>query len=163
MGEMNVAEQRYEAVLAVNHNRIAARRLDDDASAAFTGGYLTEHITYGYAVTADTTHAALGENTTRARAYVAMTHGRESNTANLYERTAGEAHDQHREREDVLVARRGSAAALLTCCVTSSLTSIAPAPRTKSVPTPRANIVPSHQFAHRLSRQKQLNAGAGIN
>jgi conjugative relaxase-like TrwC/TraI family protein len=97
-------------------NRIAARRLDDDARAAFTGNYLRDHITYGYAVTvhsaqgvtADTTHAVLGENTTRALLYVAMTRGRESNSAYLYERMAGEADHEHREREDVHLARRGS-------------------------------------------------------
>ena len=38
-------------------------------------------------VTADTTHAVLGENTTRALLYVAMTRGRDTNTAYLYERT----------------------------------------------------------------------------
>jgi hypothetical protein len=99
-----------------DHNRIAARRLDDDARAVFTGDYLSQHITYGYAVTvhsaqgvtADATHAVLGENTTRALAYVAMTRGRESNTAYLYQRTAGEADHQHRESEDLHVARRGS-------------------------------------------------------
>jgi conjugative relaxase-like TrwC/TraI family protein len=98
-----------------DHNRMAARRLDDDARAVFTGDYLSEHITYGYAVTvhsaqgvtADATHALLGENTTRAVAYVAMTRGRESNTAYLYQRTAGEADHQHRESEDLHVARRG--------------------------------------------------------
>ena len=37
-----------------------------------------------------------------------MTRGRESNTAYLYQRTAGEADHQHREREDIHVARRGS-------------------------------------------------------
>ena len=69
-------------------SRIAARRLDDGARAAFTGDYLREHITHGYAVTvhsaqgvtADTTHAVLGENTTRAMLYVAMTRGRDTNT-----------------------------------------------------------------------------------
>jgi hypothetical protein len=99
-----------------DRNRIAARRLDDDARAAFTSDYLREHITLGYAVTvhlaqgvtADTTHAVLGENTTRALAYVAMTRGRESNTAYLYQRTAGEADHQHRESEDLHVAPRGS-------------------------------------------------------
>ena len=99
-----------------DHNRIAARRLDDDARAAFTGDYLSEHITYGYAVTvhsaqgvtSDTTYAVLGENTTRALAYVAMTRGRESNTAYLYQRRAGEGDHEHREREDIHVARRGS-------------------------------------------------------
>jgi hypothetical protein len=33
------------------HHRIAARRLDDGARAAFSGDYLREHITRGYAVT----------------------------------------------------------------------------------------------------------------
>ena len=55
------------------HHRIAARRLDDGARAAFTGDYLREHITHGYAVTvhsaqgvtADTAHAVLGERTSR--------------------------------------------------------------------------------------------------
>jgi conjugative relaxase-like TrwC/TraI family protein len=98
------------------HNRVAARRLDDDARAAFSGDYLSEHITYGYAVTvhsaqgvtADTTHAVLGESATRAQLYVAMTRGRESNTAYLYQRTAGDGDHQHRDRGDVHVARRGS-------------------------------------------------------
>ena len=65
-------------------NRIAAERLDDGARAVFDGDYLREHISLGYAVTvhsaqgvtADTTHAVLGENTTRAMLYVAMTRGR---------------------------------------------------------------------------------------
>ena len=90
-------------------HRIAARRLDDDARAAFTGDYLRQHITYGYAVTvhsaqgvtADTTHAVLGENTTRALLYVAMTRGRESNTAYLYQRMAGEGDHEHRQPEDI--------------------------------------------------------------
>ncbi len=98
------------------NNRIAARRLDDDARAVFTGDYLSEHITYGYAVTvhsaqgvtADTTHAVLGENTTRTMLYVAMTRGRESNTAYLTQRTAGEADHQHRQSDGVHVPRRGS-------------------------------------------------------
>jgi ATP-dependent exoDNAse (exonuclease V) alpha subunit len=80
-------------VIAVDteHNRIAARRLEDGARAAFSGDYLRQHITHGYAVTvhsaqgatADTTHAVLGENTTRAMLYVAMTRGRESNSEYL--------------------------------------------------------------------------------
>jgi ATP-dependent exoDNAse (exonuclease V) alpha subunit len=98
------------------HDRIAARRLDDDARAAFTGDYLSEHITHGYAVTvhsaqgvtADTTRAALGETTSRALLYVAITRGRESNTAYLYQRMAGDADHEHREVEDIHMARRGS-------------------------------------------------------
>jgi len=38
-------------------------------------------------VTADTTHAVLGENAARSMLYVAMTRGRDANTAYLYERT----------------------------------------------------------------------------
>jgi hypothetical protein len=49
-----------------------------------------------------------GENTTRALLYVALTRGRESNTAYLYQRTAGEADHQNREPKDVHLARRGS-------------------------------------------------------
>nr|WP_254697410.1 MobF family relaxase [Mycobacterium avium] len=54
-------------------DRIAARRLDDGARAVFSGDYLHEHVTHGYAVTvhsaqgvtADTTHAVLAETTSR--------------------------------------------------------------------------------------------------
>jgi ATP-dependent exoDNAse (exonuclease V) alpha subunit len=80
------------------HDRIAARRLNDNARAVFTRDYLAEHISYGYpvtvhsaqGVTADTSHAVLGGTTTRALAYVAMTRGRQSNTAYLYQCTTGE-------------------------------------------------------------------------
>lgn len=79
---------------------MAARRLDDGARAAFSGDYFRGHITHGYAVTmhsaqgvtADTIHAVLGENTTRALLYVAMTRGRGSNTAYL------RAQEIHRSR-----------------------------------------------------------------
>ena len=85
------------------HNRIAARRLDDGARAAFSGDYLRHHITHGYAVTvhsaqdvtADVTHAVLGENTSRHLFYVAMTRGRDTNTDYLYERIAGEGEHEH--------------------------------------------------------------------
>jgi len=77
-----------------DRNRIAARRLSDGARAIFDGDYVRAHITHGYAVTlhaaqavtADTSHAVLGENTSRAALYVAMTP--ESNSAYLYERGA---------------------------------------------------------------------------
>ena len=45
---------------------------------------VTVHSAQG--VTADTTHAVLSENATRALSYVAMTRGRDTNTAYLYER-----------------------------------------------------------------------------
>jgi conjugative relaxase-like TrwC/TraI family protein len=76
--------------------RIAAVRLDDGAGAVFSGDYLREHINLGYAVTvhsaqgvtANTSHAVLGENTTRNLLYVALTRGRHTNTAYLYEWSA---------------------------------------------------------------------------
>lgn len=69
----------------------------------FSGDYLREHINFGYAVTvhsaqgvtADTGHAALGENATRNLLYVAMTRGRHTNTAYLYERI-----DDRQEQSD---------------------------------------------------------------
>jgi hypothetical protein len=103
------------AAVDADRNRIAARRLSDGARAVFDGDYVREHITHGYAVTvhtaqavtADTRHAVLGENTSRAALYVAMTR-RESNTAYLYERVA-EASEYSNAARDVLhVPRRGS-------------------------------------------------------
>ena len=84
-------------VAAINPttNRVAAERLDDGARVYFENDYLREHVGLGYAVTvhsaqgvtADTSHAVLGENTSRALLYVAMTRGRYTNTAHLYPRT----------------------------------------------------------------------------
>jgi ATP-dependent exoDNAse (exonuclease V) alpha subunit len=76
-------------------NRVAAERLTDRARAVFDADYVREHITHGYAttvhtaqgVTADSTHAVLGEDTTRSMLYVAMTRAREANTAYLDERS----------------------------------------------------------------------------
>ena len=82
------------------NNRLIACRLDDHTLGAFTGDYVRNHITHGYALTvhsaqgatADTTHAILSENATRALTYVAMTRGRQSNTAFLYERVTESEH-----------------------------------------------------------------------
>ncbi len=71
--------------------RIAARRLSDGARTVFTGDYLREHITHGYAITvhsaqgatADATHAVLRDTSSRALFYVAMSRGRHANTAYL--------------------------------------------------------------------------------
>ncbi|MDT5343211.1 MAG: hypothetical protein QOE52_2395 [Mycobacterium sp.] len=87
-------------------NRIAAHRLDDNTLAVFYRDYVREHITHGYAVTVhsaqgvtiDTTHAILGETTTRSMLYVALTRGRHTNTAYLYERT--NEHEHGRESSD---------------------------------------------------------------
>ncbi|MDT5172495.1 MAG: hypothetical protein QOD02_5876, partial [Mycobacterium sp.] len=87
-------------------NRIAAHRLDDNTLAVFYRDYVRERITHGYAVTVhsaqgvtiDTTHAILGETTTRSMLYVALTRGRHTNTAYLYERT--NEHEHGRESSD---------------------------------------------------------------
>jgi ATP-dependent exoDNAse (exonuclease V) alpha subunit len=75
---------------------LAARRLDDNALGLFPGGYVQDHISHGYSVTvhsaqgvtADTTHAILSGNATRALAYVALTRGRDNNAVYLYQRLA---------------------------------------------------------------------------
>lgn len=112
--------QRWR-VLAVDpeKHRIAARRLDDGARTVFSGDYLHQHVTHGYAVTvhsaqgvtAETTHAVLGETTTRSLLYVALTRGRHTNHAYLYERLAGETEHEHADQQPgVHVARRGTSA-----------------------------------------------------
>jgi hypothetical protein len=97
-------------------NRIAAERLDDGARTVFKGEYLREHVSLGYAVTvhsaqgvtADTTHAVLGESTSRALLYVAMTRGRDTNTAYLYERTTGDSEYGHQEPDGTHLIYRGN-------------------------------------------------------
>jgi ATP-dependent exoDNAse (exonuclease V) beta subunit len=64
------------------------------------------HLAQG--VTADTTHAVLGETTSRALLYVAMTRGRESNSAYLYERIAGEGDHEHNQPDGMHLMRRGT-------------------------------------------------------
>src|SRR5262249_22761608 len=98
------------------HPRVAPRRLSDGARAAPSGDYLRQHVSHGYAVTvpsaqgvtADTTHAVLGETTSRALLYVALTRGRESNAAYLYERKAGETEHEHARPDGLHIACRGS-------------------------------------------------------
>jgi hypothetical protein len=89
------------AAIDATTNRLAAERLDDRARVVFEGDYVRQHITHGYAVTvhgaqgvtADTTHAVLGENTTRPMLYVAITRGRETNNAYLYQRATEQEYD----------------------------------------------------------------------
>lgn len=97
-------------------DRIAARRLDDGARAVFSGDYLHEHVTHGYAVTvhsaqgvtADTTHAVLAETTSRNLLYVALTRGREVNHVYLHDRHGGEGDHEHRDTPGVHTLRRGT-------------------------------------------------------
>jgi hypothetical protein len=91
------------AAVDPDRNRLAAERLTDGARVVFDGDYLREHVTLGYAatvhaaqgVTADASFAILGEHATRAMAYVAMTRGRDTNEAFLYQPITGEADHQH--------------------------------------------------------------------
>jgi conjugative relaxase-like TrwC/TraI family protein len=99
--------------------RIAAERLTDQARAVFENDYVRDHITLGYAatvhsaqgVTADTSHAVVGETASRAIAYVAMSRGRDNNHAYIYSRAAGEADHEHHhllDATDVHPMRRGN-------------------------------------------------------
>ena len=58
-------------------------------------------------VTAETTHAVLSETATRALSYVAMSRGRDVNTAYLYQRST-EYEYQHGAPDAAHVMRRGS-------------------------------------------------------
>jgi hypothetical protein len=50
----------------------------------------------------------LGENTTRALLYVAMTRGRNTNSAYLYERRAGETEHEHNQPDSLHILRRST-------------------------------------------------------
>ena len=129
------------------HNRIAARRLDDGARAAFTGDYLREHITHGYAVTvhsaqgvtAERTHAVLGENTSRNLLYVAMTRGRDTNMSTCTSGSPGKASTNIPSPPPVCTCPAAAAAATPpTSCAPSSPTATnRPAPPTTSPPKPK--------------------------
>jgi hypothetical protein len=96
-------------------NHLAAERLDDGACAFFDNDYLRAHVHLGYAVTvhsaqgvtADTSHAVLGEYTGRALLYVVMTRGRHNNTAHLYERTGGDHEYGQPQPDGTHVKHRG--------------------------------------------------------
>lgn len=119
-------------VAAVNSttNRIDAERLDDGARVVFDATYVREHGGLGYAVnvhfaqgvTADTSHAVLGENNSRALVYVAMTRGHHTNTAHLYQRSAGDQEYGQQKPDGTHVKYRGTsreAAALVYRIVTN--------------------------------------------
>jgi conjugative relaxase-like TrwC/TraI family protein len=84
-------------------SRVAAERLTDKARALFQGDYLRDHISLGYAatvhsaqgVTTDASFAILGESSSRAMLYVAMTRGRSNNQAFIYQRFGGESDHEH--------------------------------------------------------------------
>jgi conjugative relaxase-like TrwC/TraI family protein len=95
---------------------IAVRRLTDGARAVFTADYLRDHVTHGYALTVhsaqgattDTTHAVLSENTTRALFYVAMSRGRQANTAYLTGQLGGDEQAGHHSQAELDNVARGA-------------------------------------------------------
>ncbi|BBZ15356.1 MobF family relaxase [Mycobacterium branderi] len=107
------------AAVDAKTNRVAAERTSDKARVVFEGDYLREHVTLGYAatvhsaqgVTADTAYTILGEGSTRAMLYVAMTRGRHNNEAFIYQRITGEAEHEHSTPvagADIHILRRGN-------------------------------------------------------
>ncbi len=101
-------------------DRIAVRRIGDQALSVFTGDYLHRHVHHGYAITvhaaqgttADRCHAVLSAGGRRSSAYVAMTRGRQANHVYLCEQIAGEQDHEHTPTPvaGVHPARRGDAA-----------------------------------------------------
>ena len=108
--------------------------------AVFDGDYVREHITHGYAVTvhsaqgvtADTTHAVFGEKTTRSMLYVAMTRGRETNGAYIYQ-TATEQEYGLDPLPGSHVMCRGTAAHAGRLAAPLSPTTISRSPHTRSL------------------------------
>jgi ATP-dependent exoDNAse (exonuclease V) alpha subunit len=101
--------------LDAQQNWLGAVRLEEGARVFFDGEYLREHVSLGYAVTvhsaqgvtADTCHAVLGEHASRALLYVAMTRGRHTNTAHLYQRVTGDHEYGHQESDGTHLKTRG--------------------------------------------------------
>ncbi|MGJ6125676.1 MobF family relaxase [Mycolicibacterium sp. Y3] len=97
------------------HQQVLARRLDDNAYTIFPTDYTRTHVTYGYAltvhsaqgVTADTTHAVIGENATRRLLYVAMTRGRQANSVHIFQRVAEGQELDHSESAGARLPARG--------------------------------------------------------
>jgi len=118
VGQVRNGNRWRVAGLDAATGRIAAERLADHARAVFENDYVRNHITLGYAatvhsaqgVTADTSHAVIGETTSRAMAYVAMSRGRDTNHAYIYTREDGEADHQHHQLDSAQVhqMRRGN-------------------------------------------------------
>jgi hypothetical protein len=107
------------AAVEVETNRVAVERLSDGARAVLDSEYLKQHVTLGYAttvhsaqgVTTDSCYAIVGEGSSRAMLYVAMTRGRHKNDAFLYQRLTNEADHEHSTPtygEKVHAARRGN-------------------------------------------------------
>lgn len=96
-------------------NRLAAQRLDDRARVVLDQEYLRDHVALGYAVTvhsaqgvtADASFAVLSDGTSRNLLYVAMTRGRNTNVAFIYERRSVDGEYGHEEPAGTHIAERG--------------------------------------------------------
>lgn len=148
----------------------------DGARATFTREYAEKHITLGYAttvhsaqgITVDSCHSLIGQRATRSLAYVAMTRGRWSNKAYMYEKFQGELDHEHTSptgTDDIHIMRRGSsrsaAAAFYTLLVTNDdwpTTMHAAAAKTEpeQLPARFASLVREH--AERVQARKQRYA-----
>jgi conjugative relaxase-like TrwC/TraI family protein len=141
--------------------RIAARRIGDDARTVFEGDYLNEHVHLGYAVTVhaaqgttvDACHSVVSTTVDHAKAYVALTRGRATNNLYLYDKIAGEGDHEHAQpTPGVHVARRGdsheAAAALRTILgrderAKTALATAADTPR-QDLPDPVRTLLDTH-------------------
>jgi hypothetical protein len=148
----------------------------DQARATFSREYAEQHITLGYAttvhsaqgVTADTCHSLMGVKATRTLAYVAMTRGRQSNRAYLYERFRGELDHEHTSptgTDEIHILKRGSrrhaAASFYTLMVTNDdrpTTMLAFAAKTEPehLPARVANLLREHARRKEQRRQQYV-------
>lgn len=168
---IDVERQELHAVRAVANNKDA-----DRARATFTREYAEKHITLGYAstvhsaqgVTADTCHSLMGVRASRTLAYVAMTRGRHSNRAYMYERFRGELDHEHTSptgTDEIHIMRRGSrkhaAAAFYTLMVTNDdrpTTMLAEAAKTEPEHLPARVVSLLREHAHRKTEREQRYA-----
>lgn len=103
------------AAVDTKTNHVAAERLVDKARVVFGNDYVREHVSLGYAVTvhsaqgatADACHAVLSDTTSRNLLYVAMTRGRHTNVAHVYERNTEASEFGHEEPAGIHAAQRG--------------------------------------------------------
>jgi hypothetical protein len=138
----------------------------------FDNDYLREHVSLGYAVTvhsaqgvtADISHAVLGENTSRALPYVAMTRGRHTNTTRLYQHTT-EAHEYSRHQPDGTRLKTGATTAKPpTSSTASSSTTNPPSPPTTTPhkPHPKCRSEGTGAPRERLARLRRKGQGGNI-
>ena len=108
-------------------------------------------------VTADTTHAVLGENTTRAMLYVAMTRGRDTNTAYIYERTTEQEYGQLTAHTSCTAEHSDHAGRLMRAIIANHDQPVTAYDIAGQ--TPSAAHCPNASEASATAAQRQSNAG----